>query len=87
MGEEEHNDDTPHGTNILLKVDLPFVNTNRVVCADSYFTSVFIAELIHTNVLKFIGAVKTWTKKYPLTYLGAIELESQGDRFGLIREK
>ena len=37
--------------------------------------------------LKFIGVVKTATRKYPMKHFQAIELQKRGDRVGLVRRK
>ena len=80
-------DDVPHGANIMLKLLSPWINTQRIVCADSYFASVTAAELLHMNGLKFIGVIKTATRKFPMAHLAAHELENRGDRYGLVRRK
>ena len=45
--EEEHQDDEdnlPHGTKLLKELVIPWANTDRIICADSYFASVPAAE-------------------------------------------
>ena len=45
--EEEQKDDEdnlPHGTKVLKELVMPWANTDRIVCADSYFASVPAAE-------------------------------------------
>ena len=45
--EEEQQDDRdniPHGKKVLKELLIPWDNTDRIVCADSYFTSVHAAE-------------------------------------------
>ena len=45
--EEEQQDDRnnlPHGTKVLKELVMPWDNTDSIVCADSYFTSVPAAE-------------------------------------------
>ena len=66
-----------HGASVLMELVLPWLNTHRIVCADSYFESVTAAELIYLNGLKFIGVVKTATRKYPMAHLASQELEGQ----------
>ena len=66
-----------HGAAIFMELVLPWVNTHRIVCADSYFASVTAAEFIYLNGLKFIGVVKTATRKYRISYLASQELEGQ----------
>ena len=73
-----------HGAAVLIKLILPWVNTNTLVCANSYFASITEAELIYLNGLKFIGVVKTATSKYPMAHLACQELEKRGNRYGLV---
>ena len=80
-------DDVPHGAKVMMKLLRPWINTQRIVCADSYFASVTAAELLHMNGLRFIGVVKTATRKFPMAHLAAQELENRGDRYGLVRRK
>ena len=47
-----------HGAAVLMELVLPWLNTHRMFCADSYFASVTAAELLYLNGLKFIGVVK-----------------------------
>ena len=45
--EEEKQDDIdnlPHGKKLLNELVMPWANTNRIVCEDSYFASVSDAE-------------------------------------------
>ena len=82
---EANQDNVPHGAKVLLKLLSPWINTQRIVCADSYFASVTAAELLYVNGLKFIDVVKTATQKFPMAHLAAHELENRGDHYGLIR--
>ena len=52
-----------HGAAVFMELVLPWVNTHRIVCADSYFASVTAAELLYLNGLKLIGFVKMATRK------------------------
>ena len=63
---------------------LPWSNSDRIVCADSYFASVRAAEILKRIGVRSIGVVKTATKRYPMKHLSQIELENRGDRRGLI---
>ena len=86
----EEDDDTTllmnHGTAVLRELVEPWAHSQRVVCADSYFASVNTAEEMAKMGLRFIGVVKTATRKYPMAYLSNVELLSRGDRTGLIRK-
>ena len=68
-----------HGAKVLLNLVFPWKDTNRIVCADSYFASVPGARLLHKNGLRFIGVVKTATREYPMQYLTDKVLGQRGD--------
>jgi Transposase IS4 len=68
----------------LLDLVSPWFNTERVVCADSYFSSVQTAVKLKEHRMKYIGVVKTATKQFPMQYLGCIELPNKGGHVGLI---
>ena len=53
-----------HGTQVLKGLVLPWANSDRVVCAESYFASVGAAEELKRIGLWFIGVVKTATRRY-----------------------
>ena len=61
--EEEHEPDGQqdgatrmlHGTRVILYLLSPWYNTQRVVCADSYFASVGAAQERMRNGLRFIA--------------------------------
>jgi Transposase IS4 len=54
-----------HGTAILSRLVQPWAGTGRIICADFYFASVEAAEVMGGIGLKFIGVVKTATKRHP----------------------
>ena len=58
--------------------------TDRVVCADSYLASVQSAEELRKMGLRFIGVVKTATRRLPMKALAEKELHTRGDRYGLV---
>ena len=64
---------------------MPWVNTHRIVCSDSYFALATETKLLHLNGLKFIGVVKTATRKYLLAHLASQELEKGGTGMGWLR--
>ena len=76
-----------HGATVLMELVLPWVNTHKIVCADSYFVSVTASELIYPNGLKFIEVVKKATRKYLLTHLSTQELGRRGYMYGLFNRK
>ena len=73
-----------HGTAVTLRLLQPWFHTNRVVCADSYFASVHTADLLYEKGLRFTGAVKTSTKKYPMKYLSHLEIAEKGEHVTLV---
>ena len=78
-------DELPHGTSVLKYLVLPWAQTSRGVCADSYFASVATAQTLMGLGLRFIGVVKSATKKFPMKYLSSLELlEGRGQREGVI---
>ena len=58
-------DGNNHGTNVLKFLVEPWVRTDHCVCADSYFASVNAVTVLRMMGLRFIGVVKTATKKIP----------------------
>ena len=74
-----------HGVNVMLKLLHPWKNHGeRIVCADSYFASVSACEELLKYNFRFIGVVKTATKKFPMAYLAAQELAGRGDHLALV---
>ena len=57
---------------------------DRIVCADSYFASLTAAEELWNHGLRFIGVIKTATRKFPMAYLSNIESQNRGDMSGLL---
>lgn len=70
----EGNDGLNNGTCILKYLLSPWAHTGRIVCADSYFSSVSTCEELLNIGLCFIGVVKTATKKFPMEHLSRVEL-------------
>ena len=77
-------DGNNHGTNVLKFLVEPWVRTDRCVCEDSYFASVNAVTVMRMIGLRFIGVVKTATKKFPMSYLSNLELVQRGDYKGLV---
>ena len=66
--EEEQQDDRdnlPHGTKVLKELVMSWANTDRIVCADSYFASVPTAEELWNHGICFIGVIKTAESMIP----------------------
>ena len=75
-GSQEDNSGLIHGCVVLKELVQPWFNSNRTVCADSYFASVSTALELGKLGLRFIGVIKTATKKFPQSYLSSIEAPS-----------
>jgi Transposase IS4 len=73
-----------HGTRILKELVEPWAHSDRVICADSYFSSVSAVEELTKMQLRFIGVVKTATRKYPMHYLSNLVLYERGARHGVV---
>jgi hypothetical protein len=82
--EEEDDRILLHGTTVLKKLVFPWVRTGRIICADSYVSSVGAAEELLRIGLRFIGVVKTPTRAYPMKALSFLELQNRGDSCGLL---
>ena len=90
--EEQHtlvgSDNLLHGTSILKYLVMPWAQTGRGVCADLYFASVTTAEVLMELGLRFIGVVKTATRKFPMKHLTSLELtEGRGQSKALVMKK
>ena len=68
-----------HGTKLFLGLVEGYVNTNRIICADSYFASVEVCVELKKIGLRFIGVVKNSHSKFPMSYLSHVELKERGD--------
>ena len=61
---KENNEGLQHGTSILKYLVVPWANSEQGVCVDSCFASVSSAEEMMRIGIRFIGVVKTATKKF-----------------------
>ena len=86
INEDDVDHDLNHGTVVLVELVAPWLHSNRIVCADSFFASVQTALELLRQGTRFIGVVKTATKKFPMRYLTGLELENRGDQRGLVTE-
>ena len=57
--QEDIEDSLPHGTTVLKKLVLPWAKGDKIVCADSYFSSVPAAEELWKHGIRFIDVIKT----------------------------
>jgi Transposase IS4 len=74
---------THNGTKVLKELVMPWARAGRIVAADSGFNSVEGAEELYKAGLRYIGVVKTATRRYPMSAL-QIEFCSSGGRVGLL---
>ncbi len=63
-----------------------YAGTRRIVCADSYISSVETAEILLEMDLKFIGFVKNATRKYRKDSLSEVELSERGQCASVVRK-
>jgi hypothetical protein len=82
--EEQETERVPHSAAILRELVLPWIHTDQIVCADSYFASVPAVKLLTSHGMQFIGVGKTATRNYPMRFLSSVELNHRGDRIGLV---
>lgn len=68
-----------HGTKILADPCAPWNDFERIVCGDSYFASVQAAETLLAKNLRFTGVIKTYTKRFPISYFNSHHLLNKGD--------
>ena len=81
---EQYDDqDLNHGCKVLKQLIHPWIRTNRVVCADSYFASVSTAMELKRLGMRFIGIVKQATKMFPQAYLQQLEFGGRGEWKGV----
>jgi Transposase IS4 len=84
--EDANQEHLPHGAQVLKSLVSPWSNSDHIVCADSYFALVTAAVELKKIGLRFIGVVKTGTRRFPMAYLQGLELQKRGDRKGLIMQ-
>ena len=80
---KQHETQLNEGTKVCKELCLPWANSDRVVVADSYFASVQTAQEMKRVGLRFIGVVKTATKKFPMHQLQSCQLNKRGDHKSL----
>jgi Transposase IS4 len=80
----DNNEELLHGTKVLKELLEPWFHSQRVVCADSYFASVGACLELQRLGMRFIGVVKTATKRFPMRHLSNLEFTSRGERKGLV---
>ena len=83
MNDREYTRALGAGTALLLRLTKDFRGSGRIVVADSAFASVKSAVQLKSRGLNFLGLVKTASRKFPKTYLQAVDLEERGDHYVL----
>lgn len=73
-----------HGTKVLKELIAPWAQSDRLICADSYFASVGAVEELARMRLRFIGVVKTATRRFPMQYLSTRVFHNRGERHGIV---
>ena len=69
---------------LLEDLVIQWDNTDRIICTDSYFTSVPAAEKLWKHRLRFIGVIKTEMRKFLMAYPSNIEFQNWGDMSGFL---
>ena len=82
--QEDDEENLPRGTKVLKELVLPWANTDRIVCAESYFESVLATEEFCKHGLRFVDVIKMATRQFPMAYLSNIELQNRGDMSGFL---
>ena len=83
----EADKDLNEGAKVLKELAMPWAKTDCLAVADSCFASVVTAEACCKIGLRFIGVVKTATRKFPYQCLQACELEERGSFKALFHHK
>jgi hypothetical protein len=73
-----------HGTKVIISLVQPWLGSGRTVCGDSYFASVGAANVMEKRGMGFLGIIKTATRHFPMAYLTNIEMQSCGEREGVV---
>ena len=81
--ESSNGDDLIHGCKVLKELTEPWYHTHRLVCVDSYFSSVSTAKELMRLGVRFIGVVKTASKQFPMACLQELESDKRGEWKGL----
>jgi len=72
------------GTAVLQCLVGPWAGSDRIVCADSYFSSVEAALELKGMGLLLIGVVKTAHRRFPMASLAARELRARGSWVSMV---
>ena len=75
-----------HGIRVMKEFIEPWNFSDRLVCADSYYASVAAAEELMKFRFRFIGVVKTATKRFTMQHLSRLLMPNRGDRHSLLKK-
>ena len=82
--QQDDKDNLHHGKKVLKELVMPWANTDRIVCSDSYFASMPAAEYLWKHGIRFIGVIKTAMQQFLMAYLYKIEFQDRKDMIGLL---
>ena len=54
---------------MVLDLCEPYFNTNRIITADNYFSSIPLAKKLNENKLSFVGTLRKNKKEIPVNFL------------------
>ena len=80
----QHSGNMNYGIAITRRLVDLWVNTNRIVCADSYFVSAETVQGLADFGIRFMGVVKTATRDYPMAYLSSKPIAKRGDHYSML---
>jgi Transposase IS4 len=83
-GVTEDNPELLHGIKVMKEWVAPWMQSDCIVCGDSYFASLACAKELLRYQLRFIGVVKTANHMFPHAFLSNLELQERGQHKGLI---
>eukprot|EP00171_Calliarthron_tuberculosum_P023537 IDg23537t1 len=75
-----------YGTEVTRRLISPWMNSNRVVCGDSAFSSVQTAQCLYSVGMRYIGVVKSATRGFPMQQLSGRPMNDRGTWYSMICE-
>lgn len=72
------------GTEVYIQLQMPWMFTDRHICAVSYLSSIEAAEHLYYNDFRFTGVVKNATVRLPMRFLDTCEIIGRGDHQSLV---
>ena len=73
-----------HETAVTRRPIDPWIYTDRMVCADSYFASAETAWVPADNGTRLFGVVKTSPQSFPMKYLSEKPITKGDDHFSMM---